>query len=206
MITAAEAAATNAASIARLNLWLPSDTDLDAYLTTLDALLGEIAQQEQGRAKVPPPFLDIYRTLLRATAWQETCWRQYVRESGRLEPLRSSAGSVGLMQINQHVWRGVYDLPKLASDIAYNARAGNEILVHYLVDFAIKKKEHEVTGDPHNLARASYAVYNGGPAHLRRYREPKEARSLRAIDSAFWKKYQAMRVRGAVAVKQCYAP
>lgn len=205
-ITAAAAAASDAASIARLNQWLPSDTDLDAYLATLDALLGEIAQQEQNRAKVPPPFLDIYRTLLRATAWQETCWRQYVRESGRIEPLRSSAGSVGLMQINQHVWRGVYDLHKLASDIAYNARAGNEILVHYLVDFAIKKKEHEVTGDPHNLARASYAVYNGGPGHLRRYRDPKEARSLRAIDTAFWKKYQAMRARGADAVKQCYAP
>ena len=134
------AATSDAASIARLNQWLPSDTDLDAYLATLDALLSEIAQQEQARAKVPPPFLDIYRTLLRATPWQETCWRQYVWESGRIEPLRSSAGLVGLVQINQHVWRGVYDLNKLASDIAYNARAGNEILVHYLVDFAIKKK------------------------------------------------------------------
>jgi soluble lytic murein transglycosylase-like protein len=128
-----------------------------------------------------------------------------VREAGRIEPLRSSAGSVGLMQINQHVWRGVYDLNKLAADIGYNARAGNEILVHYLVDFAIKKKEHEVTGDPHNLARATYAVYNGGPGHLRRYRDPKESRSLRDIDSAFWKKYQALRARGVEAVKQCYA-
>jgi hypothetical protein len=110
------------------------------------------------------------------------------------------------MQINQHVWRGLYDLQKLAVDIAYNARAGNEILVHYLVDFAIKKKEHEVNGDPHNLARATYAVYNGGPGHLRRYRDPKEARSLRDIDAAFWKKYQALRAQGVAAVKQCYGP
>jgi hypothetical protein len=204
-IQSAQAAAIDAAGIARLNRWLPSDGDLDAYLATLDALLGDIAEQEQSRAKVQAPFIEVYRTLLRATAWQETCWRQYVREAGRIEPLRSSAGSVGLMQINQHVWRGVYDLNKLAADIGYNARAGNEILVHYMVDFAIKKKEHEVTGDPHNLARATYAVYNGGPGHLRRYRDPKEPRSLRDIDSAFWKKYQALRARGVEAVKQCYA-
>ena len=204
-IASAQAASVDAADIARLNRWLPTDSDLDAYLATLDAMLGDIAQQEQGRAKVQAPFIEVYRTLLRATAWQETCWRQYVKEAGRIEPLRSSAGSVGLMQINQHVWRGVYDLNKLASDIGYNARAGNEILVHYLVDFAIKKKEHEVTGDPNNLARATYAVYNGGPGHLRRYRDAKEPRSLRDIDTAFWKKYQALRASGVAAVKQCYA-
>ena len=120
----------------------------------------QVAMHLEGRGGTPVPagacllpFLDIYRTPLRATAWQETCWRQYVRASGRIEAWRSSAGSVGLMQINQHLWRGVYDLHKLASDIAYNARASNEILVHYLVDFAIKKKEHEVSGDAHNRAR-----------------------------------------------------
>jgi len=204
LIADAEAGEVDAASIARLNRWLPGDADLDAYLATLDAMLGDIAQQEQARGKVQTPFIEIYRTLLRATAWQETCWRQYIKESGRIEPLRSSAGSIGLMQINQHVWRGVYDLNKLAGDIGYNARAGNEILVHYLVDFAIKKKEHEVTGDPHNLARAAYAVYNGGPGHLRRYRDPKEQRGLREIDAAFWKKYQALRAKGVSAVKQCY--
>ncbi|MCC6706471.1 MAG: lytic transglycosylase domain-containing protein [Gammaproteobacteria bacterium] len=205
-IAAAQATEVDAASIARLNQWLPGDSDLDAYLNTLDGMLADIAEQEQGRGKVQAPFMEVYRTLLRATAWQETCWRQYVKEAGRIEPLRSSAGSVGLMQINQHVWRGVYDLNKLAGDIGYNARAGNEILVHYLVDFAIKKKEHEATGDPHNLARATYAVYNGGPGHLRRYRDPKESRSLREIDAAFWKKYQALRASGVAAVKQCYAP
>jgi hypothetical protein len=204
-IAQAEAGEVDAASIARLNQWLPGTADLDAYLATLDAMLGEIAQQEQARGKVQTPYLEVYRSLLRATAFQETCWRQYVKEAGRIEPLRSSAGSVGLMQINQHVWRGVYDLNKLASEIAYNARAGNEILVHYLVDFAIKKKEHEVTGDPNNLARATYAVYNGGPGHLRRYRDPKESRELRDIDAAFWKKYQALRASGVEAVKQCYS-
>jgi hypothetical protein len=76
--------------------------------------------------------------------------------------------------------------------------------VHYLVDYAIRKKEHRTTGEVHDLARATYAVYNGGPAHLRRYREPGTKRSLREIDEAFWRKYQAMRERGPGAVKQCY--
>ena len=205
LVTNAEAAGVDAASLARLNQWLPTDSDLDAYLDALDAMLADIAKHEEQRGKVARPYLDVYRTLLRATAWQETCWRQYVKDHGRVEPLRSAAGSVGLMQINQHVWRGVYDLNKLAADIGYNARAGNEILVHYLVDFAIKQKEHEVSGDVNNLARATYAVYNGGPGHLKRYRDPHEQRGLRAIDAAFWNKYQTLRSHGIDAVKQCYS-
>lgn len=205
LVANAVAGEVNSAALAHLNQWLPQDHDLDAYLAAMEALLADIAKQEQQRGKVAAPYLDVYRTLLRATAWQETCWRQYVKENGRVEPLRSSAGSIGLMQINQHVWRGVYDTHKLAADIGYNAHAGNEILVHYLVDFAIKNKEHEISHDVNALARATYAVYNGGPGHLQRYRNPHEPRELRAIDAAFWNKYQTLRSQGVDAVKQCYA-
>ena len=51
--------------------------------------------------------------------------------------------------------------------------AGSEILIHYLRDYAIAKGEHTATGEIDNLARATYAVYNGGPGHLRRYRKDK---------------------------------
>ena len=103
------------------------------------------------------PFLELYDTLLPATAWMETCWRQFEIRRGKVDTVQSSVGSVGIMQINKHVWRGVYDLDALVSDAASNARAGNEILVHYLVDYAIKRGEHEKTGNPDNLARATYA-------------------------------------------------
>jgi hypothetical protein len=43
-----------------------------------------------------------------ATAWQESCWRQFIKKSGRLEPLISRAGAVGIMQVNPNVWRGFY--------------------------------------------------------------------------------------------------
>jgi hypothetical protein len=107
------------------------------------------------------------------------------------------------MQINVHVWRGVYDIDAVNSDISYNARAGNEILVHYLVDYALRKKENEVTDTPDSLARATYAVYNGGPRHLKRYRNPDTSDSLKKIDELFWQKYRAMKSEGTQAVKQC---
>lgn len=188
----------------RLIGWVPSTSDLDSYLGTMDTLLTEVIRQEEARSKVAEPFRGIYRNLVRATAWQETCWRQYIEKKGEVQPLRSSAGSVGLMQINKHVWRGVYEVAALEGDVTYNAVAGNEILVHYLVDYAIRKKEHEASGSADNLARATYAVYNGGPGHLRRYRETATKASLRAIDDAFWDKYRRIREDGAAAVKACY--
>ncbi len=198
------AATADATLLAKLNRWVPGTDDLASYIASMETLLRDIASGESKRGKVQAPYTNVYGTLLRATAWQETCWRQYVEKRGAIVPLRSSAGSIGVMQINKHVWRGVYAVDQLERDVAYNARAGNEILVHYLVDYAITKKEHESSGDIHNLARAAYAVYNGGPRHLRRYRDPKEKASLKAIDQAFWTKYQRMRDQGPEAVKSCF--
>lgn len=198
------AVAVDSALAQRLSGWVPQAGDLDAYLRAVAALLDQIAHAELARGKVPARFGEVYQVLIQATAWQETCWRQYEIRGGKVQTIQSPVGSVGIMQVNKHVWRGVYDLNALVSDVGFNARAGNEILVHYLVDYAIRKGEHRATGDPENLARASYAVYNGGPGHLRRYRDAKTKGSLRRIDAAFWDKYQAIQARGAAAVKQCY--
>ena len=54
--------------------------------------------------------------------------------------LRSNNGSsVGLMQINERVWRGIYDLNRLRWDIHYNTRAGCEILATYFSRYAVKR-------------------------------------------------------------------
>lgn len=205
LISSAQAAQIDATLVERLNSWIPRRPEIETYLQTMARLLDAISDAEHGQGKVPDEFLGIYDPLLRATAWQESCWRQFVERDGEIEPIRSSAGSVGLMQINMHVWRGVYDVDLIMADVGYNARAGNEILVHYLVDYAIRKNEHEVTGDADNLARATYAMYNGGPRHLRRYREAKTPASLKKIDSAFWSKYQAIQHEGPLAVRPCLA-
>lgn len=204
LIPSAWAASPVAELAMRLNHWSPQRDDLDDYLAAVDSLLGEVEGEERKRGKIPADFVVVYSALLRATAWQETCWRQFIDKQGTLEPIRSSAGSIGLMQVNQHVWRGIYDVERLGADIAYNAWAGNEILVHYLVDYAIRKKEHEITGSVDNLARATYAVYNGGPGHLKRYRLEETKRGLRAIDDAFWSKYTSIQSDGVSAVRRCY--
>ena len=205
LIARAYAAGVDPSLVQKLNGRTPKSGDLDAYLRDVDTLLKQVAEVELTQPKVPAQFAIVYRNLLLATAWKETCWRQFDDRGGKVLPVQSGVGALGLMQVNKHVWRGVYDLNQLAVDIGYNARAGNEILVHYFVDYAIKKGEHEATGDPNSLARAAYAIYNGGPGQMRRYREAGTNPQLRGIDQAFWEKYQALLAKpGAEAVRECY--
>lgn len=204
LFPAVRAASIDSALVRKLTGWVPDRDDIDVYIPTMEQLFDQIIRTEAARGKVPGPYLDVYKPLLLATAWQETCWRQYVRKNGRVQPILSYTGSVGLMQINQKVWRGVYDLQSLNDNIGYNARAGNEILVHYLVDYVIRKKEHQVSGQPDSMARATYAIYNGGPGHMTRYRKANASGELAAIDAAFWEKYRTMRGQGPQAVSACY--
>jgi soluble lytic murein transglycosylase-like protein len=184
---------------------VPRRPEIEDYLQTVEQLLDAVASAEHGRGKLPEAYFEVYDALLRATAWQESCWRQYIVRQGAVETIRSPSGSVGLMQINTHVWRGLYDLDLLLASIDYNARAGSEILVHYLVDYAIRKLELEATDDVDSIARATYAVYNGGPGHLTRFRDPKTPAALKKIDKAFWQKYRAIQTEGPMAVKGCLA-
>ena len=204
LLSTAWAAAIDPSLAAELDGWVPKLDELDRYLAAMDSVFDSVIGAEAARGKVASPFLPVYHTLVRATAWQESCWRQFVRRKGAVEAIRSPAGSVGVMQVNRHVWRGLYDLDALEREVGYNARAGNEILVHYLVDYALRRKEHERDGGLDNLARATYAAYNGGPGHLRRYRNADSRPALRAIDEAFWSKYRAIRTQGSAAVRACY--
>jgi soluble lytic murein transglycosylase-like protein len=126
-----------------------------------------------------------------------------VRRGTQLVTLRSPAGAVGIMQVSERVWRGFYDSSGLRTDVAYNARAGGEILLHYLKDFAIARGEDR-PGGAQALARSTYAMYNGGPGHMRRWREPGTPASLRAIDAAFLEKYKALRAGDETAIARCY--
>ena len=169
------------------------------------ALLHDSAAQVFARGKLGPERRDLFERLVLATAWQESCWRQYVRRKGAVAPLRSSVGALGLMQVNPHVWRGFYAVDGLSWSIGYNARAGSEILLHYLRDYAIARGE-ETAGGPDALARASYALYHGGPSHLTRYRQPKRWRpALVAVDRAFHAKFREVVAGRELAVRECFA-
>ncbi|HLK10723.1 MAG TPA: lytic transglycosylase domain-containing protein, partial [Candidatus Binatia bacterium] len=171
--------------------WLPAGGDLDAYLARVRAVL-ERAQADALGDGIAADLGAIHRRLVPATAWQESCWRQFVRARGRIVPLKSAVGSVGIMQVNVHVWRGLYAPRGLHWDVAYNARAGAEILLYYLRDAAHGGR------DAPSLVRATYAMYNAGP-QARRTR----SRGVERVVEALWRKYEALAAEGTRGVAAC---
>jgi hypothetical protein len=192
-----------ATSSDRLDRWAPSKDQLGEYLPLVASLLNETAEETRVKSKLEPPIATLFRKLVLTTAWQESCWRQYVVTKKDIEPLRSDSGDVGLMQMNERVWRGFYDIQKLRWDIHYNGRAGAEVLLNYLVRYALKQGEHKHTGGLDNLARASYCAYNGGPSQISRYRKPGVASTYKKVDAAFWKKYQQVKAGNELKVAKC---
>jgi len=207
LVPAAEAAGepTNELN-ARLRNWAPTSKDLAEYLPIVRRVLRAAADDTLANKRLDTRYVSIFRPLVLATAWKETCWRQYVRRAGNVVTIQSGAGALGIMQVNPRVWRGFYDVGALRTDTAYNAHAGAEILQHYLVDYAIKKKEDELGGSVDALARATYSAYNGGPGSIGRYRSAKASRALRAIDAEFWRVYQVVKSGNELGVRECYGP
>jgi septal ring-binding cell division protein DamX len=187
----------------RLNSWSPQREELPDYLPLVGQLLESNATRTLSRHALDPEQQQVFRKLVLATAWQESCWRQYVVENSKLVPLRSGTGDVGLMQVNEKVWRGFYDIQKLRWDIDYNAGAGTQILLDYLVRYAIKQGEHRQPGGKSNLARASYSAYNGGPRQVARYRRSDVSKYQRKVDTAFWDKYRQVEAGRANQVAAC---
>ncbi|MCX8073363.1 MAG: lytic transglycosylase domain-containing protein [Candidatus Binatia bacterium] len=185
---------------AALEQWLATPDRLGEYLPRVHRVLQQSTETALQAGNLAAEYQGVFRSIVLATAWQESCWRQFVQQKGQITYIRSAVGSSGLMQVNERVWRGVYDLRGIRWDIAYNARAGTEISLHYLQDYAIARGEHRQPGGMDNLARATYAVYNGGPGHLARYRNDRTKPALKKIDTLFWQKYQAVR-RGETLVE-----
>lgn len=184
--------------------WLPTRNNINEYLARVQRLLEEVGNNVVHDKELEEPYRDIFHPLLLASAWQETCWRQFVVRDGMQKPITSSVGAVGIMQVSPRVWRGFYHPDPLTWNIAYNATAGAEILHHYLVHYAIRKEEHKKSNGVQSLARATYSAYNGGPRHLTRYRKKTTSPKLQRIDEAFWRKYEAVRAGNPLAVRQCY--
>jgi soluble lytic murein transglycosylase-like protein len=135
------------------------------------------------------------------TALIESCWRQYVMRGGKVRYLRSRSGSVGIMQVNQVVWRGFYDVQRLRWDTAYNVRAGAQILLRYMKDYAIPYAKK--SGDTNHAPRAAYAVYNAGPRAVGRFaRNPPHPREQR-VDEHLWTLYQGLAAGAEADLRSC---
>jgi hypothetical protein len=184
-----------------LDRWVPSRDQLAAYEPRVGALLQKAAATELERSPLPAPHDRVYRSMVPTTALIESCWRQYVTKGGKAIYLRSQSGSVGLMQINQLVWRGFYDVQRLRWDTAYNARAGAQILMRYMKDYAIPYAQK--SGNANHVPRAAYAVYNAGPRAVGRFaKNPPHPREQR-VDEHLWKLYQGFAAGGQVDLRNC---
>jgi hypothetical protein len=189
--------------VAKLNQWVPEPEEVGVYLESVRDLLKDVGAEVLGEGEIANEFRILFIHTVLAAAWQESCWRQFVKKGDKLVPLSSPSGDVGLMQVNRHIWRGVYDIKGLSTDIEYNGRAGSEILSYYLTRYAIKNNEHKKPGG--HLARAIYAAYNGGPGNLARYRAKNRLLAIKKIDDLFWEKYQAVSSGNELAVERCYS-
>jgi hypothetical protein len=190
-----------AADLPALDRWVPKRDELDAYETRIGDLLQKESATELQRASLAAPHDRIYRHMVPTTALIESCWRQYVVRGGKVTYLRSAAGSVGIMQINQVVWRGFYEIERLRWDTAYNIRAGAQILMRYMKDYAIPYAQR--TGDHNHIPRAAYAVYNAGPRAVGRFNKPTPHPREQRVDTHLLKLYQGIASGGQADLRTC---
>ena len=138
----------------------------------------------------------MFEDMVLATAWQESCFRQFLATGEQVTFLRSyNNTSVGLMQINERVWRGIYDQYRLRWDIAYNSRAGTKILDLYLTKYVEPKmrREPDLAWNADTVAGLLYAMYNGGPGQRDRFMQRLSNDQLYRSDSLFREKWAWVR-------------
>jgi len=186
--------------------WLVGkDQEVTAYLKRVEELLTRSASTIAAREKLSRADAELFAKLLPATAWQESCWRQFRTLDGAVTYMRSSQGSVGMLQVNERIWRGFYEVEKLRWKVAYNVEAGGEVLLHYRQAADEELSEGGKQVPPDVTARAVYAAYNGGPGQMRRYLDPKRRGQAlaRVVDELFGKKFAAMDGGAEAQVASC---
>ncbi len=191
----------------RLYRLVINEENADAYHHDMALLLNlsaayQLSQIASGMNALDTDNGRTYITLVLATAWQESCWRQFVMVGDRVRWLESATGDIGLMQVNKHVWRGFYDIDRLKWDVLYNAGAGSEILARMMQFAAITQPKYDPVLISSHLARSTYAGYNGGPAACNRWRR-REPPALKQIDYSFLEKYQAIESGTQIDILSC---
>ncbi len=183
-------------TVSEMKHWLFRPGHLNSHLDNMRQLLEDASQRIMTNEEPMSNDSDFFPEIVLAVAWQESCFRQFVVKDGKIVCLRSYNGtSVGVMQVNERVWRGLYDPQALRWDIRYNAQAGCEILDLYLRRYAMGKAKAESLSDQ-TLARLVYALYNGGPSQLSKFMERRRKGKHLLSDKLFYEKYRWVK-RGA---------
>jgi len=186
--------------------WIMPKEEAGPYLDRVKAALKKASEDVSARGKLDPKDQAFFRRLVFSTAWQESCWRQFLRKGGKVSPIVSyNQSSVGLMQINVRVWRGIYRPESLLWNTPYNIQAGCEILDLYLRRYALKRAASRNL-DNDTLARIVYAMYNGGPGQLQKFLIRRKNNAFFKVDKLFWEKYTWVKAGQFDKLSVCLGP
>lgn len=174
----------------KIRKWVDLKEDLPLYLEQVKTLVIDASNHLIKKRKIAERYDGLYRLLALSTAWQESCFQQFVLKKGKVTYIRSYNGtSVGLMQVNERVWRGMYDQDSLRWDIYYNAAAGCDIIDLYFRRYALRKMKKGNPLKDDTLARVIYAMYNGGPAQYHKFLRRSRRGKYYLSDRLFFEKY-----------------
>ncbi len=191
-------------TMAKIRQWVVTRKNFNSYLRRMIAELRIAQNKALARGKLKEKYHPLYRKIILPTAWQESCFRQFKVRRGKIKYLRSyNRTSVGVMQINERVWRGVYDIFYLRWDVQYNLKAGTEILELYLRRYALKRIKPDNPLSDEVIARTVYAMYNGGPKQFYRFLKRRQTGKYYKSDNLFWQKYQLVESGSWNRVKAC---
>lgn len=187
--------------------WIPRRDAIDLYMKRIKVLFENVAEVTLKKRSVPARYHKLFKDMVLSTAWQESCFQQYKIRGGKVTYLLSyNKTSIGVMQINQRVWRGIYDLKQLKWNLRYNALAGAEIVDQYFRRYALRKLSKDAFGKgltQETLAGIVYAMYNGGPRQFKRFIKVKKEGKAWKSDRLYLEKLRWVQHRQWKYIKKC---
>jgi len=195
-------------TLKEMRAWLVNRDNVESHLKKAKTLLEAVTRDNLKKNSIPEKYHPMFQKAVYATAWQETCFRQFVVDKQMLTYIRSyNNSSVGMMQIHERVWRGIYNIERVRWDITYNAAVGVDILNLYLKKYAMpkmKKLKGKEALDSDGLAGALYAMYNAGPSGFSKYVKRRSTGKPSKIDNHFKEKYTWVKKGQWDRLKDCY--
>jgi hypothetical protein len=184
--------------------WLLTGNNREVYLERIKEALRLAGQKAAANGGLSEDVRKSFVNLVKAAAWQESCWRQFIAPDGRVTFMRSSNNtSVGMMQINERVWRGIYNPGSLRWNTLYNIKAGTEILHQYLTRYALDRQGGGRALAPDLLAQAVYAMYNAGPGQMDHFLKRQARKAPNLHDRLFGEKYDWVRGEQWEKIDRC---
>ena len=196
-IPQAHASESDQLSQTEIKKWTAELTPASVLLPKVCDVLQAAADRQQKKLASPSNTADWFEKMILAAAWQESCFRQFhINNKAITYLLSSNRTSVGVLQVNEQIWHGVYNIRQLRWNINYNSQAGCEIMALYLRDYLQEEKPPVDVSTPQGqrfLAAWLYALYSGGPGQRRPFLNRYHSEKLFRGEQLFLAKFDAVK-------------